>query len=165
MNKKRNDAYNRELLTYTCTEEETAEIARSEKNAARIRTGILLVMTGAVLAIIFLMCSCSMADTVVIKQDNIAGYSLNQWANAIYIAEGGQKTRHPYGILATYKHTTARQACINTIKSKYKQWVKIGRHGAFIAFLASKYCPVGCDNDVGTNRYWVKNVSYWLERG
>ena len=85
-------------------------------------------------------------------------------ANAIYKAEGGAKTKHPYGILAKYKHTTPRQACLNTIKHKHRDWVKLGSKGDFIAYLGSKYAPVNCDNDNGTNRYWVKNVRYFLAK-
>jgi len=43
--------------------------------------------------------------------------NVNKLADAIYLAEGGSKTKHPYGILKKYKTTTPRQACINTIKS------------------------------------------------
>lgn len=84
-------------------------------------------------------------------------------ANAIYIAEGGAKTRHPYGILAKYKHTTPRQACINTIKSALKRW---DGKGDFIAFLGRTYCPVGASNDPrGLNVNWVKNVTKLYNKG
>ena len=95
----------------------------------------------------------------------IDGYTSNQWADAIYIAEGGAKTRHPYGILAKYKHTTPRQACINTVKHKYRDWVKAGQQGAFLAYLGAKYCPVGASNDPdGLNKNWISNVKHWLNR-
>lgn len=84
-------------------------------------------------------------------------------ANAIYKAEGGSKTRHPYGILAKYKHTTPRQACINTIKSAWGRWEKAGEPGEFIAFLGKTYAPVGAANDpTGLNSNWVRNVTYFM---
>jgi hypothetical protein len=92
----------------------------------------------------------------------MAEYSNEQIANAIYKAEGGTKTAFPYGILQRYKHTTPRQACINTIKHAKKDF---NGKDDFIVFLGSRYCPVGCNNDNGTNRYWVKNVKYFLKRG
>ena len=82
-------------------------------------------------------------------------------ANAIYWAEGGPNTNYPYGILTRYKHTTPRQACINTIKHALKDF----KGGDFISFLGSRYCPVGCDNDNGTNKYWVRNVTYFYNKG
>lgn len=84
-------------------------------------------------------------------------YSIEQIANAIYKAEGGNKTRHPYGILKKYKHTTPRQACINTIKHAKADW---NGKGDFIVVLGSRYCPV---NAHPLNRNWVKNVKYFLD--
>ena len=86
-------------------------------------------------------------------------YTDNQIANAIYKAEGGANTRHPYGILKKFKHTTPRQACINTIRHARRDW---NGQGDFIEFLGSRYCPVGCSNDNGTNKYWVGNVKAFL---
>ena len=77
-------------------------------------------------------------------------------ANAIYKAEGGHKTKHPYGILSKYKHTTARQACLNSIRHRLRQW---NGKGDFIRFLGLTYSPPSI------NPYWVKNVHYFLEKG
>ena len=96
--------------------------------------------------------------------DNAPTVNVERLANAIYIAEGGNKTKHPYGILAKYKHTTPRQACINTIKSALKRYNKQGVKGDFIAFLGKTYCPVGAKNDPnGLNKNWVKNVKHYYE--
>lgn len=91
------------------------------------------------------------------------GYNIEKLATAIYWAEGGPKTRHPYGILAKYKTTTPRQACINTIKHALKDW---NGEGDFIAFLGRRYCPVGAKNDpTGLNVNWVKNVKILYRKG
>ena len=92
-------------------------------------------------------------------------YSNEQIANAIYLAEGGAKTRHPYGILAKYKHTTPRQACINTIKSAKRRYEKSNQRIDFVTFLSLTYCPIGAKNDpTGLNKNWVKNVKYFLNK-
>ena len=89
-------------------------------------------------------------------------FDVDKLANAIYHAEGGVKTRHPYGILTKYKHTTPRQACINTIKHALRDW---NGEGDFITFLGSRYCPIGASNDPrGLNKNWVKNVRYFLSK-
>ena len=86
-------------------------------------------------------------------------------ADAIYKAEGGANTRHPYGILKKYKVTTPRQACINTIKSGLKRYQTDTKGLEFIPFLAQTYCPIGAKNDpTGLNRHWVKNVSFFYAR-
>jgi hypothetical protein len=106
-------------------------------------------MNKCILFILFILCY------------NIAyGYTDNQIADAIYKAENSRT--HPYGILKHYRTTTPRQACINTIRHAVKDWNK---QGDFIVFLGSRYCPVNCDNDNGTNKYWVKNVKYFLLKG
>ena len=89
-------------------------------------------------------------------------YDANRLADAIYKAEGGCKASHPYGILTHYKHTTPRQACINTILHARKDW---NDKDDFIEFLGSRYCPVGAKNDPkGLNRFWIKNVRYFMEK-
>ena len=90
--------------------------------------------------------------------NNVGGYDVERLANAIYHAEGGANTRHPYGILAKYKTTTPRQACINTIRSKHREWVKLGANGDYVDYLASRYCPIASDTDDGTCQYWPNNV-------
>ena len=93
--------------------------------------------------------------------ETLGGYDVERLANAIYKAEGGANTRHPYGILAKYKTTTPRQACINTIRNQAK------RHKAhicgkdYLTCLRDRYAPINSDTDNGTNRYWLKNVRFW----
>lgn len=82
-------------------------------------------------------------------------WSDTQIANAIYKAENSKS--HPYGILKKYKHTTPRQACINTIRHARRDW---DGKGDFIVFLGSRYCPPTAHY---LNVNWVKNVKYFLE--
>jgi len=115
----------------------------------------LLVKTIVLAIVVFFMLS----------REAMAGepfYSNDQIADAIYLAEGGAKTNHPYGILAHYKHTTPRQACINTIIHARKDW---NGQGDFVEFLSKRYCPIGATNDpTGLNKNWLKNVRYFLGR-
>ena len=91
------------------------------------------------------------------------GINIERLADAIYLAEGGSKTAHPYGILKKYKVTTPRQACINTIKSNLKRWKG---EGNFIDFLQKTYAPIGAKNDPkGLNKNWAKNVKHFYYRG
>ena len=84
---------------------------------------------------------------------DIKDIDVNRLANAIYKAENSKA--HPYGILKHYKHTTPRQACINTIKHRLRQW---NGKGDFIVFLGLTYSPPKI------NPYWVRNVKYFYER-
>src|SRR5690349_4439785 len=71
----------------------------------------------------------------------------NRLADAIYKAEGGSKTSHPYGILKKYRNTSPRQACLNTIRHKYRDWVSSDSKKPFLAYLRDKYAPLNALND------------------
>lgn len=73
---------------------------------------------------------------------------------AIYKAEGGAKTRHPYGIMQKYKTTTPRQACLNTVASAKKRY---DTSDEFISYLAYTYCPLDAEN-------WAKNVKWFYDK-
>jgi hypothetical protein len=107
--------------------------------------------------IAFLMSMCDKAHSA----ETTLVYSDNQIADAIFKAENSKT--HPYGILAHYKNTSPRQACLNTIAHAKRDW---NGKGDFIVFLGSRYCPVGAKNDpTGLNKNWVRNVNRFLERG
>lgn len=96
------------------------------------------------------------------RAETIAGYDVNKWADSIKRAEGNSN----YGILAHYRHTSYRQACINTVRHKYRLWCAVGHRGAFVGYLAGKYAPIGVSNDPnGLNVNWQRNVMYYLKRG
>ena len=102
----------------------------------------------AVLILLWLAAAFMLATSSFAETDD-------QIADAIYIAEGGAKTNHPYGILARYKTTTPRQACLNTIKSARKRYAAYTGSDDFITFLGRTYCPPEAHP---LNRNWVKNV-------
>ena len=87
---------------------------------------------------------------------------LNLVVNAIYRIEGGDKTKHPYGVLNRGILTTsaARALCAQTVSNHYTLRYK----GAstklcsrdFIFSLADRYCPPQCDR-IGNLR-WKRNA-------
>lgn len=93
----------------------------------------------------------------------------NRLVDAIGRAENSRE--HPYGIMTKYKHTTPRQACLNTVKRAHGDWLKLpDRHRiAFIAFLGARYCPTKGKSlrpaERALNRFWVGNVTYFYNRG
>lgn len=90
----------------------------------------------------------------------------SQLADAIFKAEGGYKAKYLYGIVSVrYKdEAEARQICLNTVRNNRKRFLKQDKYSDYLDFLASRYCPVGCDNDNGTNKYWIKNVKFFLNQ-
>ena len=88
--------------------------------------------------------------------------------NAIYLAEGGGDAQYLYGIRSVKYDSPeeARQICLNTIRNQRVRHEAHVCNLSFIECLAKRYCPVGASNDPkGLNQYWLKNVTYFLERG
>jgi hypothetical protein len=72
---------------------------------------------------------------------------------------------HPYGILTTYKHTTPRQACLNTVRHALKNYSKTNQKEDFIIFLSRTYSPIGAKNDPNNlNVNWVRNVTFFYNK-
>lgn len=82
---------------------------------------------------------------------------------AIYVAEGGPKARVPFGILSVpvKDFADAKRICKNTVANNYRRWQTAGRPGAFLDFLADRYCPPKAD-PVGNTR-WKRNVRAGLK--
>ena len=84
-------------------------------------------------------------------------------ADAIYVIEGGNKTKYPYGIKSINTHgnaAKARRICINTIKNTHKRWIAANKPIDFLDYLANRYCPSG-DDKIGNQR-WKRNIRKFL---
>ena len=78
--------------------------------------------------------------------------------NAIFLAEGGNNTKYPYGI-KSIKTNNPRRVCENTVANNYIRWQAAGKTNSFIQFLGARYCPMNDKADKnGLNKNWVKNV-------
>ena len=88
----------------------------------------------------------------------LSSVTANRIADAIYQVEGGPKARAPYGILSVNVSSTAdaRRVCLNTIRNNHDRWIRAGRPGEYLDFLADRYCPRSAD-PVG-NRNWKRNI-------
>ena len=93
-------------------------------------------------------------------------YDSSDICDAIYVIEGAEKTRHPYGILSVPCNGEAdcRDVCLNTVENTFTSWQADGSQGDFLEALARRYAPVNSDTDNGTNQYWLKNVKYYLAK-
>lgn len=114
------------------------------------------------LALLLIMPSTIYASPIIINKH----IDINRLCEAIRQAEGkNSKGVWTYGIINPYKHTTNKQACINSIRHRLKDFNAQGQTGDFIAYLGKYYAPIGVSNDPsGLNRNWIKNVHYFYER-
>lgn len=95
-------------------------------------------------------------------------YTDEQIVEAIYKAEGGAGADYLYGIRSVrYEDAAeARRICFNTVRNNRRRYKEYGRknYATFLEFLASRYAPVGAENDPrGLNRNWLKNVKFFLK--
>jgi hypothetical protein len=102
-------------------------------------------------------------------QEPVPAYKDEQIVNAIYKAEGGGNAQYLYGIRSVSygSATEARRICFNTVRNNRKRFADYGykKHATYLEFLASRYCPIGADNDPkGLNNHWLKNVKYFLNK-
>ena len=93
-----------------------------------------------------------------------ADIDANRLANAIYKAEGGARAVKPFGILSVpcEGYAECRQICLNTIRNHVKRHADHECGLDFITCLGRRYCPPTAHK---LNRNWVKNVSYYYNRG
>jgi len=137
--------------------EEIREVARGVLAELRRRAAKITVAAGILLMISTL--AFAMPETLI---DKIA--------NAIYLAEGGRKAVKPYGILSIPcdSESECRRICRNTIRNNFKRYLdaKAYLRETYLEFLSRRYAPIGAANDPrGLNQNWIKNVTFFLERG
>lgn len=163
------------LLIKTWIEEDIKERREKDlKDGLKIAGGLCAVGILAVMVVLLMTGCVTASDKVIIKQEFIAGYSIDAWADAIRKAEGNEN----YGILSIpcTKGADCRRICKNSIRNGWNRYrlakgLPKGYRGnssdlnGFVEHFAKRYCPVGAGNDPeGLNRHWVKNVLYWIGR-
>jgi hypothetical protein len=116
--------------------------------------------------IMFLSLAVLLLTIYVASADN---RNFERIADAIFLAEGGNKTRFPYGVRiwdlerAQWRPSlTPRAECLAIIRRQHDCWAGKDRPGDFINFLARVYCPV-TDSDQGQQN-WIRNVKHFLAR-
>jgi len=113
-------------------------------------------------ALFFVICALSMCLAGSAEAREI---SVPRIVDAIYLAEGGEKARKPYGILSVPCGSKAecRRIAERTVRNNFKRWADAGAEGDYLEFLARRYAPIGAENDPkGLNENWLKNVRHFL---
>ena len=82
----------------------------------------------------------------------------NAIVDRIYVIEGAERAKVPYGILSVKcsSREECRRVCMNTVRNNWRRWDKAGRPGEYLDFLADRYCPIKSD-PIG-NRNWKANM-------
>jgi len=98
-----------------------------------------------------------------IKKENTAvakKHSNQEICNIIYIIEGKEKARQPFGIETIECRTFKKceKICLNTVRNNRVRYKEYGykKYKTFESFLASRYCPVNQKN-------WLRMLNYYLK--
>lgn len=77
---------------------------------------------------------------------------------AIWVAEGGGRTRYPYGVKSVKVRGVdeAREVCERTVRNNLRRWREGGSRGGALEYLGNVYCPEREDRE--GNRNWKRNV-------
>jgi len=86
-------------------------------------------------------------------------YTAKEICDVIYIIEGKDKARQPFGIETIECKTYQRceQVCHNTVNNNKIRFKNQNKEKDFLTFLSKKYCPSNSVN-------WLKMLNYYLKK-
>lgn len=84
---------------------------------------------------------------------------VERFADAIYRAEGGAKTRYPYGVKSVEcsGERECRKVTVNSIRNNLKRYERSDKRKPFVEFMADRWVSIEADREGHKN--WVKNVT------
>lgn len=138
---------------------------------------VFYVVLACIMLFMLLMAICSFSEIShaqghlePINVVSIEGYTVKQWVNAIFLAEGGENAQYQYGIRSIKCSTkeSCREICFNTVKNNFRRWKNSTDKGnyTFLQYLSRRYAPEGVRNDPkGLNYNWQANVNHFLRKG
>jgi len=95
-------------------------------------------------------------------------YSKEDICRAIYIIEGGNNTKYPYGIKSVKceRKEDCKKVCYNTVENNKVRYEQYGykEYATYLEFLASRYCPIEETNKNDLCRNWLPNLKFYLEK-
>ena len=87
-------------------------------------------------------------------------YDAKELCSIIYIIEGKEKARQPFGIetieCKTFKK--CQQICYNTVNNNKVRFKNQNEEKDFLVFLSKRYCYPNW-------KIWLKNLKYYLTKG
>ena len=118
---------------------------------------------GVLMAVTLILCGCPKPG----HTEEII--DVDQYVQAIYHTEGGDRAQYPYGIRSVPCGTKSECERIarNTVRNNIKRYNEYGKNqfASYLEFLASRFAPIGASNDPsGFNKNWIKNMRFFLKK-
>lgn len=101
------------------------------------------------------------------KNTNLDEEKIEKISQIIYIIEGKNQTKWPYGVKIKFKgnrlqrESSAREYCKKLVIQHYNEWVKLETKKPFWSYLASKYCTNEHPIDL---KHWCKNYVFYAKK-
>ena len=92
-------------------------------------------------------------------------YSNEAIVTAIGKAENSKKFLYGIKSIKCAGEKACRQICLNSVVNAKKRWEKAGKPEDFVSFMSKRYCPINANAENGSNKFWVKNVKFFLKNG
>lgn len=106
------------------------------------------------LIICFLIC-------LLLSIDNVypCEYTKEEICSAIWVIEGKEQARQPFGIETIECKTfeKCQQICFNTVENNKVRFKNQTKEKNYLKFLAKRYCPPNW-------KTWLKNLKFYLEK-
>ena len=100
-----------------------------------------------------------------------AKYTNQEYCQAIYMAEGGEKSEYPFGIRSVRceGYEECKRICENTVQNNRQRFREYGhqKYASFIEFLGSRYAPVTgriTRKERRLNPNWLRNAKFFLNK-
>ena len=138
------------------------QLRQENEAGAIVALAVMAALLTVLLTIIFPSCAHA--------EESIDGYTITEYVQAIYAAEGGEKAQYPYGIRSVSCETIqeCERVARNTVKNNIRRYRDYGKnqHTSYLEFLGSRFAPTqGATNDPkGLNKNWIKNVNFYLAK-
>ena len=137
------------------------QLRRENEAGAIVALAVMAALLTVLLAIVFPSCSHA--------EESIDGYTITEYVQAIYQAEGGAKAQYPYGIRSVSCGTIqeCERVARNTVRNNIKRYRDYGKnqHTSYLEFLGSRYCPTQgklSTREKEVNKFWISNVKFHL---
>ena len=91
--------------------------------------------------------------------NSMAEYSKEEICSVVYVIEGKEKARQPFGIetIECETYEKCEQICLNTIRNNKVRFKNQTEEKDFLTFLAKRYCPPNW-------KAWLNNLNFYLEK-
>ena len=132
-----------------------------ELEAAYIKDSLSFYLRAAMITTALALCLLAGCD----REAWAEVYDADQLVDIIYIIEGGEKAKKPFGVLSVpcEGYDDCRQICYNTVVNSFTRYQADGSQGDFLEALSKRYAPLNVKNDpTNLNVNWLDNLKFHL---